>query len=232
MYIVSLCITPDNDIYYNIELQNRLIYLYIRLGDIDSDSIHPPAFYPRTINSFSNFLQSFLLNRDYITYLLYSSILLIFYITYLSLKFTPEEETPHAHCVFTYPCYYDDCISATPRTSPTYLTKQEKPSFSPPTFSSLFPCLTFTMGYRFPSLFSRPFLTPSSARVPALHSGGYNEIKRVYEQPKLPSEPLLREPTIHHRSWNPIRLGPPSPMRFTKLSSTERDLFSSSQDII
>lgn len=128
MYIVSLCITPDNDIYYNIELQNRLIYLYIRLGDIDSDSIHPPAFYPRTINSFSNFLQSFLLNRDYITYLLYSSILLIFYITYLSLKFTPEEETPHAHCVFTYPCYYDDCISATPRTSPTYLTKQEKPS--------------------------------------------------------------------------------------------------------
>ena len=108
MYIVSLCITPDNDIYYNIELQNRLIYLYIRLGDIDSDSIHPPAFYPRTINSFSNFL--------------------IFNITYLSLKFTPEEETPHAHCVFTYPCYYDDCISATPRTSPTYLTKQEKPS--------------------------------------------------------------------------------------------------------
>lgn len=219
MYIVSLCITPDNDIYYNIELQNRTINLFIyttwrhRL----SDSIHPPAFYPRTINSFSNFLQSFLPSRDYIT---------------ASLKFTPEEETLHAHCVFSYPCYYDDCISATPRTSPTYLTKQEKPSFSPPTFSSLFPCLTFTMGYRFPSLLSRPFLTPSSARVPALHSGGYNEIKRVYEQPKLPSEPLLREPTIHHRSWNPIRLGPPSPTRFTKLSSTERDLFSSSQDII
>lgn len=113
--IVSPCITPDNDIYYNIELQNRTINLFIyttwrhRL----SDSIHPPAFYPRTINSFSNFLQSFLPSRDYIT---------------ASLKFTPEEETLHAHCVFSYPCYYDDCISATPRTSPTYLTKQEKPS--------------------------------------------------------------------------------------------------------
>lgn len=84
--IVSPCITPD--IYYNIELQNRTINLFIyttwrhRL----SDSIYPPAFYPRTINSFSNFLQSFLFNRDYIT---------------PSLKFTPEEGTLHAHCVFT-----------------------------------------------------------------------------------------------------------------------------------
>lgn len=70
--IVSPCITPDNDIYYNIELQNRrIIYLYIRLGDIDSAIRFIPQHF---------ILERLILSRTFFNpFFLIAIILLIFY---------------------------------------------------------------------------------------------------------------------------------------------------------